>query len=253
MNSAIILYTVRDAAAEDLPGTLKRVREIGFEYVQWSGMPDLPASEIRAHLDEAGLRAIAGHYPVESFEKDHARGVEHWKTIGAKDVAPGSMMESCRTSLEAWRGGMRRIEALGKKLQRDGIRLSYHNHAFEFDRFEGDPRYPLDILYAEVSPAYLRAELDTAWIHVGGEDPAAYLRKYAGRCPVVHAKDTRSERGDRNPCFTALGQGALDWEAIIRAATEADVEWLVYEQDTCSGDIFDSVADSYDFLQKNLG
>jgi sugar phosphate isomerase/epimerase len=249
-NFAIILYTLREPAKENLPATLKRVREVGFEHVQWSGMPPLPAEEIRAALDEAGLRAIAGHCAMEPFEEDFEANVRHWKTVGAPDIAPGGMMGDCKDSLEAWLRGAKRLDELGAKLRMEGIRLSYHNHAFEFEKFEGDDRCKLDILYGETQPYNLYAELDLGWVHAGGADPAAYLRKYAGRCPVVHAKDL--VLADGKPQFKPLGQGALDWPAIFAAGAEAGVDWYVYEQDTCEGDVWDSVAASYEFLKANL-
>ena len=250
MDIAIILYTVRDAAEQDLPGTLRRVRDAGFEYVQWSGMPELPALEICELLDDAGLTAIAGHYPAEPFEESYAAALKHWKRIGVKDVAPGMMMEECRDRLEKWLEGAERLESIGKQLREDGIRYSYHNHAVELECLEGDPRTKLDILYEKTDPKSLCAELDVAWLYIGGADPAETIRKYAGRCPVIHVKDTSSKPGTKEPVFTALGRGNLDWEAIFAAAWEAGVEWLVYEQDETEGDIFEDLAESYAFLRR---
>lgn len=249
---AMILYTVREPAKEDLLGTLKRVRDIGFEHVQWSGMPPLPGDEIRKALDEAGLKAIAGHTGMEPFEEDFEGQVAHWKAIGAPDIAPGGMMNDCKDTLAAWLQGAKRLDVLGAKLRAEGIRLSYHNHAWEFEKYEGDDRYKLDILYSETSAENLNAELDLGWCHAGGVDPATYLRKYAGRCPVVHAKDMKPEPKEGESRFAELGRGALNWDAIFEAGQEAGVEWYVYEQDTTDGDVWDSVKASYEFLKANL-
>lgn len=249
---ALQLYTMREPARQDLADTLKRVRDIGWEYVQWSGMPDLSAEQIRAALDAAGLKAIAAHCGVESFERDFDSAVGFWKTVGALDVAPGGMMADCRDSLDAWLRGAKRLDALGARLRSVGMRLSYHNHHSEFERFDGDPRCKLDILYEETGPANLFAEFDTAWVQVGGADPAAYLRQYAGRCPVIHVKDLAAEKRGDHVWFTPLGEGILDWPAIFRAAREAGVEWYVYEQDTCDGDPLESARVSYAFLKANV-
>ena len=250
---AMILYTVREAAAEDLGGTLKRVRDIGFEYVQWSGMPVLPADEIRQALDTAGLTAIAGHVSLEPFEEKLDAEVDFWKTIGALDVAPGGMMPGCRDSLEVWLEGARRLDAVGAKLRDAGMRLSYHNHDFEFETFPGDDRCKLDILYAETGPANLYAELDLGWCHAGGANPAEYIRKYAGRCPVVHAKDMKAAPAEGECRFAELGRGVLDWDAIFVAGADAGVEWYVYEQDESDGDRWEAVETSFAFLDKQLG
>lgn len=251
---ALQLYTLREPAKDDLPGTLQKVREMGWEYVQWSGMPNLPAEEIRAALDTAGLTAVAAHAGVESFETDFENQVRFWKTVGALDVAPGGMMRDCRGSLEAWLRGAARLDAVGARLREVGMRLSYHNHDWEFERYPEDPRTKLEILFDETDPKNLYAELDLAWVHVGGEDPAGQLRRYANRCPVIHAKDLSDERSlfGRRIQFMPLGQGVLDWPEIFKAGEEAGVEWWVYEQDNADRDIFECAQDSYDFLKEHL-
>jgi len=96
---ALQLYTLRDPAKKDLADTLKKVRAMGWKYVQWSGMPELPADRIRGALDDAGLQAIAAHVAIEPFEKDFAGNVKFWQTVGVKDVAPGGMMNDCKADL----------------------------------------------------------------------------------------------------------------------------------------------------------
>ncbi len=249
---ALQLYTVRDPAKQDLAGTLKRVREIGWEYVQWSGMPNLPAEKIREALDAAGLKAIAAHVGIEPFEKDFETNVQFWKTVGVKDVAPGGMMGDCKADLAAWLRGAKRLDALGERLRGAGMRLSYHNHSWEFEKFPEDPRYKLDILLEATKPENLNTELDTAWAFNAGVDPAAYLRKYKGRCPVIHIKDITAAKDGKKGELTSLGQGALDWKGIFAAGREAGVEWFVYEQDRGVGTPFDYVRASFEFLQKNF-
>ena len=236
-----------------MDGALAQARDAGFECVQWSGMPDLPAEEIRAALARAGLTAVAGHCPLERFEEDFDGTAAFWKALGAREVAPGGMMEDCRDSRDAWLRGAARLDTVGTRLREAGLRLSYHNHAFELEPFPGGDQPRLDLLYGATGPTNLYAELDTAWLFVGGVDPAAYLRKYAGRCPIIHVKDLARERDDAGePVFVPLGQGVLDWPAIFDAAREAGVRWYTYEQDTHEGDVFDSVRTSYAFLAEYL-
>jgi sugar phosphate isomerase/epimerase len=249
---ALQLYTLREPARTDLPGTLKRVRDIGWEFVQWSGMPSLPADEIRAALEDADLEAVAGHEAVEPFENDFDNTLRHWTTVGVTDLAVGSMMDGCRDSVEAWMTGAERLDRLGARLRDAGIRYSYHNHAFEFEPIPGSGLLKFDILFDVTSPDNLKVELDTAWVQYGGQDPAAYLRKYAGRCPVIHVKDIDPDAPDGEYRFTELGRGTLDWPAIFDAAREAGVQWYIYEQDTCPGDPLESARISYEFLKDHI-
>jgi sugar phosphate isomerase/epimerase len=250
---AIILYTVREPAQVDLPGTLKRVREAGFEYVQWSGMPPMAAADIRRHLEDAGLTAMAAHCPFEPFELDFDGQVAYWQTVGAMDVAPGGMMDDCVDSIADWRRGAARLNAVGAKLREKGMRFSYHNHHWEFTRYPEDDRYKLDLLYQETSPENVHVELDVGWVQHARVNPADYLRKYAGRCPVIHVKDIgpQTER-DGAPDFKPLGQGVVEWDSVLAAAKESEVEWLVYEQDTHDGDPLENVRISYEFLASKV-
>ena len=249
---ALQLYTLRDPAKKDLADTLKKVREMGWEYVQWSAMPNLPAEKIRAELDAAGLKAIAAHVAIEPFEKDFDANLRFWKTVGCKYLAPGGMMSDCKGSLEGWLKGARRLDDLGAKLRAAGLRLSYHNHQFEFETFPGDSRRKLDILMGATKPENLCAELDLAWALAGGVDPVAYIRKYKGRCPVVHAKDVALAKNGRKQQLKPLGQGDLNWPEIFAAGDEAGIEWYVYEQDNGEGSPFDYAHASYEFLSKQM-
>ncbi|MCX7047131.1 MAG: sugar phosphate isomerase/epimerase [Candidatus Sumerlaeota bacterium] len=248
---ALQLYTMRDPAKKDLADTLKKCREMGWEYVQWSGMPNLPAEKIREELDKAGLKCIAAHDGIEAFEKDFDKKVAFWKTVGCKDVAPGGMMQDCTKDLESWKKGAQRLDALGAKLRGVGMRLSFHNHQVEFEKFPGDPRAKLDILMETVKPENLNSELDIAWAAAAGADPAAYIRKFKNRCPVVHAKDALIG-GGKKPALKALGQGSVKWKEVFAAGKESGIEWYIYEQDSGEGSPFDFAKTSYEFLKKEL-
>ncbi|HNZ47274.1 MAG TPA: sugar phosphate isomerase/epimerase [Candidatus Hydrogenedentes bacterium] len=248
---ALQMYTLREPAKKDLPGTLKKVRDMGWEYIQWSGMPDLPASEIRAALDNAGLTAVSCHIGIEAFETDFDGQVAFWRTVGNSDLAPGGMMSDCRKDLEAWLRGAARLDAVAARLKETGMRLSYHNHDWEFEKFDNDPRAKIDILMEATSD--LCAELDLAWVFLGGADPADYIKKFKNRCPMIHAKDCLETRKlGRRAQFVPLGQGALNWQAIFEAGKEAGVEWYIYEQDNAEKDIFECAQESFDFLKKSL-
>jgi sugar phosphate isomerase/epimerase len=243
---------MRDPAKEDLPGTLKKVREMGWEYVQWSGMPDLPAEKIREALDAAGLKAMAAHVGIEAFEADFEVQVKFWKTVGVEYVGPGGMMGDCRDTLEAWLKGAKRLDALGAKLRSVGMKLTFHNHTGEFEKFEGDPRCQEDILLESTDPRNLHAEFDVAWVYAAKQDPAAYIRKYKGRCPTIHAKDIISNPQEGKSRFVPLRKGELSWPHLFAAGRESGVEWYIYEQDSCDEGPFAAAQISYDFLVKNL-
>ena len=245
---ALQLYTVREAAKKDLAGTLQKCADMGWRYVQWSGMPDLPADQIRAALDKAGLKCIACHTSIESFEKNFDEAVAFWKTVGNKNVGPGGMMKDCTKDLDAWLRGCKRLDALGAKLRGVGMQLSFHNHWMEFEKFPNDPRTKHQILMDSTKPKNLCAEIDIAWAFVAGVDVPAYLRQLKGRIKDVHAKDVIVDGKKRT--LVALGQGQVPWQDVFAAGKEAGIEWYVYEQDNGKGELWDYVKTSYDFLSK---
>ncbi len=251
MKIALQLFTVRDAAQEHLTDTLLRVRDSGFTHVQWSGMPEMPGDAIREALSGAGLTAMAGHTSVEAFEADYDGMLRHWQAVGVPHLATGSMMPECRDRYADWLQGAARLDTLGARLAQDGITWSYHNHDFELACFPDVWEAKLDLLYQYTSLLHVKAELDVAWLALGGVAPQTYLQRYAGRCPVIHLKDALLNRHEGDaPVFTALGDGDLQWDDIMQAVACAGVEWCVYEQDTTRGDIWEDVQRSRAFLEQ---
>ncbi len=245
---ALQLYTLRGPAKKDLPGTLNKAADMGWKYVQWSGMPSLPADKIRTALDKAGLKCIAAHTAVELFEQKFQEQVAFWKTVGATYVGPGGMMRDCTANLKAWLQGARRLDALGAKLREVGMRLTFHNHTHEFEKFPGDPRTKHQILMDATRPENVCAELDLAWAAAAGVDVAPYLRKLKDRCPTVHAKDILLK--GKKHTLTALGQGSLNWNDIFAAGKYSGIQWYIYEQDNGQGPLWDYVRASYKFLSQ---
>ena len=124
-----------------------------------------------------------------------------------------------------------------------GLTFSYHNHAFEFERFPGEAGTALDLIYNETNPAYVQAEIDVYWVQFGGADPAAWIRRVRNRMPVVHLKDMTMQANQQ--IMAEVGEGNLNWPAILDACREANVEWYAVEQDRCQRDPFESLAISY--------
>ena len=132
---------------------------------------------------------------------------------------------------------------MGRQLKLLGLSYGYHNHSHEFERF--GVRTVMEILYEETDPEYVFAEIDTYWVQHGGADPALWVRKCAGREPLLHLKDMRITP-QREQRYAEVGEGNLNWEAILAAAREGGVEWYLVEQDQCyDRDPFESLAISY--------
>ena len=247
---AINLYTVREPAQADWREALKRVRDCGFECVQWSGMPELPADEILDGLQQAGLRVVSAHCAVEPWEADFDAELDFYRALGITDLAVSTMMDDCRDTRVAFLVGAERLNVLGARMLSHHIRLSYHTHDWDFEWYAGDRQTRAALLLESVHVENLTMELDVAWAQVAGEDPATVLRRYPRRCPLVHVKDFVWNRAGDKPTFVPLGKGIVDWDEVLEASQAACTDWLIYEQDSHEKDVWDNVRASYRFLER---
>jgi len=233
------LYTLRDflKTPADIARTLPRVAEIGYRAVQLSALGPIPATDLRGLLDAAGLVGCATHVAYPRLQTDLPAVVAEHRVLGCDYLAIGSMPADYRNAAGYPRFA-REASEIARALRAEGIAFGYHNHSFELERF-GD-RTGLEILYSESDPEVFCAEIDTYWIQHGGGDPAWWIRRAAGRVPVVHLKDMAIHEG--KPVMAEVGEGNLNWPAILEACREAGVRWYVVEQDTCLRDPFESLA-----------
>ena len=245
---ALQLYSVRDDMEKDFYGTLKNVKAMGYDGVEFAGLFGHPAAEVKAWCEETGLTPISAHVPFVDMVNDPSI-LEDYAAIGCKYVVIPYLTEEYRPGSEKFGEVIKGAAMLGEKAKALGMTLAYHNHDFEFTKING--AYALDILYSEVPASLLQAELDTCWVNVGGEDPAKYVRKYAGRVDVLHLKDfagsktenmyaligidedEKKETGGKFE-FRPVGYGKQDIPTILAAADASGVKWLVVEQDNPS-------------------
>ena len=242
------LYTVRDytKTTEDFRASIKKVADIGYTAVQVSGIGPIPHEEVKAITDEFGLTICITHVGFDYLQNDTEAAIAQHKLWNCPNVAVGSMPAPYREGgLESFKQFAKDATEVGKKLADAGLTFSYHNHSFEFVRF-GD-RTGLDVIYEESDPRYLQAEIDTYWVQHGGGDSNAWIKKMAGRMPVIHFKDMVMVEGRQT--MAEIGEGNLNWPGIIKACEETGVEWYAIEQDRCLRNPFESLKISYDNLR----
>jgi len=248
---ALQLYTLRDfiKTPAEIAATLKRVRAIGYEAVQVSGMGPIAEEELVAICQGEGLTICATHEGGDKILNEPQAVVDRLGKLGCQYTAypyPAGVDFADPASVEKLVKG---LDAAGEVLSKAGQGLLYHNHAHEFLIVNG--KTILQHIYDSTNPAYLGAELDTYWVQYGGASPEAWCRKLAGRSPVLHLKDYTIVAPDK-PFFAEVGSGNLDWDAILNAAESGGCQWFVVEQDSCASDPFDSVTKSFAFLKNNF-
>lgn len=232
------LYTVRDftETPADIAQSLKKVKQLGYDSVQCSALGPIETAELKRMVDGEGLSICATHTDYERMRSEPQSVIDEHQSLDCKYVAISSIPGSDR-SAEGFARFAKEATEVARRLAEGGLVVSYHNHSFELERFDG--RTGLEILFAESDPDFLKSELDTYWIQHGGGDPAAWIRRLRGRIPTIHVKDMEMQGSTQ--LFAEVGEGNLNWSAILEASRASGVEWYIVEQDTCQRDPFESL------------
>lgn len=242
---AIQVFSLREDAKANLYATLKEIKKMGYDGVEFAGLYGHTPEEVRDMCADIGLVPISAHVPYVDMVADPEGVLGQYATIGCRYVVIPYLTEEYRPGQDKFDEVIKNAAMLGEVANKLGMTLLYHNHDFEFMKLDG--KYALDILYENVSADLLQTELDMCWVNIGGEEPAKYLLKYTGRAPVVHLKDFWGEKSEdmyeligidrkaptrpANFEFRPVGSGKQDFPTILKAAKDAGASWVVVEQD----------------------
>ncbi len=240
------MFTLRDftKTPADIAATCAKVRKIGFEAVQASALGPIEPEEFARILQSEGLTCCATHVGFEQLKENPQKVAEEHHLWGCQHTAVPAMPGNFR-SAEGFAQFARELNALGKIYRPLGLTVSYHNHAFELTRY--GQATGLEILYKNSRPSRVKAELDTYWIQYGGGDPAAWITRLGKRQPLVHLKDMGFV--DDKIVMAEVGEGNLNWPAILKALKRVQTQWYIIEQDICSRDPFESLRISLEHLK----
>jgi sugar phosphate isomerase/epimerase len=232
------LYTLREflKTPDDIARTLLKVAGLGYRAVQLSALGPIDTRQLRQLLDDAGLTVAATHVGFDRLRDDLDRVVDEHQVLGCQYAAIGGLPQQYRNA-EGYRRFAAEASEVARRMKERGLTFGYHNHSFELEKFGG--KTALEILYSESDPEAFTAEIDTYWIQHGGGDPADWIRRVKHRCPLVHLKDMAVVEG--KPVMAEVGEGNLNWPAILEACREAGTRWYLVEQDHCLRDPFESL------------
>ena len=226
---ALQLYTVREDTGKDFIGTLKRVAEIGYPAVELAGAGGLSAAELGKVLRDLGLEVWGTHVGFNQMLESLQELIDFNKAIGNSYLICPGLPGERTTDAAAYAETARLYNEIGAKALQQGMHVGHHNHNREFETPGG--KAGMDILIEGTDPANFGAELDVFWAKYANIDPAAYIRKFPGRFPLLHIKDMHAGE-DRK--FAEIGEGILNWPAIFDAAeTVGGTKCYIVEQDNC--------------------
>ena len=251
---SVQLYTVRNEIHKDISGTLKRIAEIGYKWVETAFWPEgITIDKAAKYLKEAGLSVSSAHIEIPVGDKKQAM-LDAAAAYGCTKMIWHGWPEDKRySSLEGTKELASIYNEAGKIAKSNGLEFGIHNHWWEYRNKVGG-QFVYEVLLDNLDNDVF-FEVDTYWVKVAGQDPAAIIRRLGGRARMLHIKDGPAVWHDSlaqdNPDpMTAVGKGAQNFPEIVKAAN-GNTEWMVVEMDKTETDVFEALKQSSDYLIKN--
>lgn len=237
----IQLYTIRDAMAADVAGTLKKVSDIGYKNLELAGYADgkfygFAPAEFKKMVNDLGMEVLSSHAAVESTgitpETAKVMADAHAE-VGVKYCVQPWVNDQDRT-IDTYKKMIADWNEVGRIMKGVGIQFAYHNHNFEFATLDGIVPY-YDIFMPEMDADLITMELDLFWASKAGQDPIAMFNKYPGRFQLLHFKDMKTKQ---EPFFDVIkddvcsvGEGVIDFKNILTAKEVAGAKYIFVEDD----------------------
>ena len=235
------LYTIRDAMAADVPGSLKKVSDLGYKYVELASYSDgkfygYAPAEFKKMVSDLGMEVLSSHTQVENagITLDNAKIMaDAHAELGAQYCIQPWVEEADR-NIESYKKMIGDLNEMGRIVKEVGIQFGYHNHNFEFENIDGVVPY-YDLFMPEMDADLITMEIDLFWVSKAGQDPVEMFNKYPGRFQLFHMKDMYTKEA---PFFdvmkddiSAVGAGVIDFKGIMAAKEIAGMKHLFVEDD----------------------
>jgi sugar phosphate isomerase/epimerase len=244
------LYSVRELLPKDFDGTLSKLAAAGYVEVEAAGYYDRTAQQFRHSMDQAGLRCISTHHPMDQLRPRLDEYIEYAHTLGLSYIVCPSPTRrdpaaKGELNLDDWHWVAGELNRIGEKVKAAGMVFGYHNHGPEFGSEGGVVFY--DELLRLTDPKLVVFEMDCGWVFAAGRNPLDYLSKTPERFPLLHVKDM-ARRANGEFHSTVLGRGAMHYGPILRAAT--GLKHYFIEQEEFDIDIMEAMRLDADYMRK---
>jgi len=258
------LYTIRDAMAKDVPGSLKKISDIGIKNLELASYANgkfygYEPAEFKKMVTDLGMEIISSHTQVEALgiTLDNAKKMaEDHAKIGVKYCIQPWVVEEARTTLDSYKKMAAEWNKVGGIMKEHKIQFGYHNHNFEFDKVEGKIPY-YDVFMVELDKDLVTMELDLFWATKAGQNPVEMFKKYPGRFQLFHMKDMFTKEAPfykpTTNDFAPVGAGLINFTEILAAKKIAGMKYIFVEQDsTKDGKPFEAIQTSVTNLTTKL-
>jgi sugar phosphate isomerase/epimerase len=250
------LYTVRNIISKDPAAVLKQIQDIGYTEVE-ATYGNL--QEIWPALHQTSLKPVSVHIDYAIFKTGGSKldeALADVKKMGFEYAVVPYVPPSERGGMDMFKSMAQMLNTSGNRAKAHGLKLCYHNHAFEYEPLPGGTM-GLDVLMNETQKDLVSLELDIFWASVAGHNPVEILKKYRGRISLLHLKDkangiaTQYNENVPKTTFKEIGNGSIDIKAVLAAADSEGVRQYFVEQDQ-SPDPIASLRQSFNYLQKQF-
>jgi sugar phosphate isomerase/epimerase len=240
-STGLQLESVSGQLKQNMSGTLEKVHNFGFKYVELVGDYNLSPAGLKAELQAHDLTAVSAHFPYARFRDDPEGLAREAKALGLEFVGCPSLPQREALDEKGCRDAIAIFNRAGEIMAKQGIKFFYHPHGYEFKPF-GNGTY-FDLMMAETKPEFVHYQMDVFWIVHAGQDPVKVLQKFPGRWVSMHLKDMR--RGtpvggfgghSDQKSFVALGRGEIDMPGVLRTAQQQGVKWYFIEDESAVPD-----------------
>jgi sugar phosphate isomerase/epimerase len=234
----IQLWSLRAQLESSLPSGLAKTRALGFTQVETAGTYGHTAKEFRSLADANGLKIVGSHIPYERMESDLPGVIAEVKTLGSSFVVVAWIPHQGEFTVAMAKAAAANFNKWGAALKAEGIEFGFHTHGYEFKPL-ADGSSAFDVLLGETKPSLVFCEMDVFWVVNAGMDPVKLLQKYPNRFKAFHVKDMR--KGAATGFYEGhapvtdnviVGQGLMDWPAIIAEGRKVGVKYYLIEDET---------------------
>ncbi len=243
------LYTVRDfmKTEDDIKKTFEKLKKLGYDLAQTAGVCQVTSYEnFGKFAKDAGIEIVGTHEPIDYNLEDIDRAVANHKALGTTTCGVGGCWPKDGIT---WYDCFENMKKFCAMLKEHNMNFTYHNHSHEFMKLDG--KFVMQHLIDEFKDIdNMTFCLDTYWLQHGGVAILEWMDKLNGKVDILHLKEM--ERTQEGPKISEVGNGSINWKAVIEKGNEIGVKYYVVEQDTCPGDPFDSLKMSSDYLHANF-
>lgn len=241
------LFTVRMfiQTREDFQETIRRIADMGYHYVQLSGMGNEITAEFAKEVcDKYGVKIVLTHVNADRILYDTETLIKEHKVMGCQYIGLGCMPEKYHDS-EWIARFVKDFQKPARKIKEAGMLLMYHNHDLEFEKVNG--KFLMEILLENFAPDELGITLDTYWVQTAGADVIEWVERCKGRIPCAHLKDRMVLPG-REEVMAPVMEGAMNFRGILKALEKSGCQYALVEQDSCMQSPFLCLKKSYENL-----